>query len=165
MSTQLISFSIGGVACLFLVAPPAMIWPANLVNCSLFNTLHSTQYAGMGSRGDICCERFFVHGFLASFVWCKSTSFQIPPVFIDPSRPQISSWDTSVRHPLTFFTVMLNPVSSPSPLVLSMGHLDQTPRPQSVFLAFCIGQVLTLTIEIAALFGSVYIFFFLPTLN
>ncbi|KAG6817299.1 hypothetical protein H0H87_010641 [Tephrocybe sp. NHM501043] len=32
MSTQLIGFSIGGVARRFLVAPPSMIWPINLVN-------------------------------------------------------------------------------------------------------------------------------------
>ncbi|KAF9042221.1 small oligopeptide transporter [Panaeolus papilionaceus] len=69
MSTQLIGFSIGGVARRFLVAPPSMIWPTNLVNCALFNTLHSQQYAGMGTRGGISRERFFVYAFLGSFVW------------------------------------------------------------------------------------------------
>jgi len=69
MSTQLIGFSIGGVARRFLVAPPSMIWPANLVNCALFNTLHSQQYAGIGTRGGISRERFFVYMFIASFVW------------------------------------------------------------------------------------------------
>ena len=39
MSTQLIGFSIGGISCRFLVQPPSMIWPANLVNCALFNAL------------------------------------------------------------------------------------------------------------------------------
>lgn len=71
MSTQLIGFSIGGVARRFLVSPPSMIWPANLVNCALFNTLHSQQYAGIGTRGGISRERFFVYGFIASFVWCE----------------------------------------------------------------------------------------------
>ncbi|TFK38745.1 small oligopeptide transporter [Crucibulum laeve] len=69
MSTQLIGFSIGGIARRFLVAPPSMIWPTNLVNCALFNTLHSQQYAGIGDRGGISRERFFVYGFLGSFVW------------------------------------------------------------------------------------------------
>ncbi|KAG6914552.1 hypothetical protein DXG01_016661 [Tephrocybe rancida] len=32
MSTQLIGFSIGGITRRFLVAPPSMIWPINLVN-------------------------------------------------------------------------------------------------------------------------------------
>jgi OPT family small oligopeptide transporter len=69
MSTQLIGFSIGGVARRFLVAPPSMIWPANLVNCALFNTLHSQQYAGIGDRGGISRERFFVYGFTCAFFW------------------------------------------------------------------------------------------------
>lgn len=71
MSTQLIGFSIGGVARRFLVAPPSMIWPANLVNCALFNTLHSQQYAGIGTRGGLSRERFFVYWFLGSFFWCE----------------------------------------------------------------------------------------------
>ncbi|KAJ7159688.1 small oligopeptide transporter [Mycena filopes] len=69
MSTQLIGFSIGGVARRFLVAPPSMIWPANLVNCALFNTLHSQYYAGIGTRGGLSRERFFLYAFLGSFFW------------------------------------------------------------------------------------------------
>ncbi|QRW10201.1 OPT oligopeptide transporter protein [Ceratobasidium sp. AG-Ba] len=69
MSTQLIGFSIGGIARRFLVAPPSMIWPANLVYCALFNTLHSQQYAGAGTRGGISRERFFLYGFIGSFCW------------------------------------------------------------------------------------------------
>lgn len=72
MSTQLIGFSIGGVARRFLVQPPSMIWPANLVTCALFNTLHSQTYAGAGAPTGISRERFFSYVFLASFVWCKS---------------------------------------------------------------------------------------------
>ncbi|KAJ7232442.1 OPT oligopeptide transporter protein-domain-containing protein [Mycena haematopus] len=44
-------------------------WPANLVNCALFNTLHSQQYAGIGSRGGLSRERFFLYAFLGSFFW------------------------------------------------------------------------------------------------
>ncbi|KAI0667564.1 small oligopeptide transporter [Trametes maxima] len=69
MSTQMIGFSIGGIARRFLVAPPSMIWPANLVTCALFNTLHSQQYSGMGTRGGISRERFFTYAFLGSLVW------------------------------------------------------------------------------------------------
>lgn len=36
---------------------------------ALFNTLHSTQYAGMGKRGGISRERFFLFAFLGSFSW------------------------------------------------------------------------------------------------
>ena len=48
---------------------PTPVWPANLVNCALFNTLHSQVYAGMGNRGGISRERFFFYGFAASAVW------------------------------------------------------------------------------------------------
>ncbi|KAI5122711.1 hypothetical protein M0805_009764 [Coniferiporia weirii] len=66
MSTQLIGFSIGGIGKRFLVCPPSMIWPANLVLCALFNTLHSRNYSGMGSRGGISRERFFVYAFVGA---------------------------------------------------------------------------------------------------
>ncbi|KAJ7791750.1 OPT oligopeptide transporter [Mycena olivaceomarginata] len=69
MSTQLIGFSIGGVARRFLVSPPSMIWPTNLVNCALFNTLHSQYYSGIGTRGGLSRERFFLYAFLGSFSW------------------------------------------------------------------------------------------------
>ena len=93
MSTQLIGFSVGGIARRFLVQPPSMsaslspslplkpiintsrsiptVWPANLVTCALFNTLHSQQYAGIGNRGGISRERFFFYGFFASVVYCQ----------------------------------------------------------------------------------------------
>ena len=69
MSTQLIGFSIGGIARRFLVQPPSMIWPVNLVNCALFNTLHSQVYTGMGKRDGISRELFFFYAFLASASW------------------------------------------------------------------------------------------------
>ncbi|KAG6868859.1 hypothetical protein C0993_008988 [Termitomyces sp. T159_Od127] len=69
MSTQLIGFSIGGIARRFLVQPPSMIWPTNLVTCALFNTLHAQSYAGMGNRGGISRERFFLYAFLGSAIW------------------------------------------------------------------------------------------------
>ncbi|KAG5730198.1 hypothetical protein E4T56_gene11694 [Termitomyces sp. T112] len=69
MSTQLIGFSIGGIARRFLVQPPSMIWPTNLVTCALFNTLHAQHYAGMGNRGGISREKFFLYAFLGSAIW------------------------------------------------------------------------------------------------
>ena len=47
----------------------ATVWPANLVICALFNTLHSQTYAGFGHRGGINRERFFFYCFLASTAW------------------------------------------------------------------------------------------------
>ncbi|KAG9221094.1 hypothetical protein CCMSSC00406_0005467 [Pleurotus cornucopiae] len=69
MSTQLIGFSMGGIARRFLVQPSSMIWPSNLVTCALFNTLHSSSYAGIGDRGGITRERFFFICFVCSAVW------------------------------------------------------------------------------------------------
>jgi OPT family small oligopeptide transporter len=69
MSTQLIGFSIGGIARRFLVQPPSMIWPYNLVTCALFNTLHAQQYAGVGSRGGFSREKFFYIAFACSATW------------------------------------------------------------------------------------------------
>ncbi|KAH9944677.1 OPT oligopeptide transporter [Amylocystis lapponica] len=69
MSTQLIGFSIGGILRRFLVQPPSMIWPANLVTCALFNTLHQQYYAGVGVRSGMSRERFFLYVFLGSFCW------------------------------------------------------------------------------------------------
>ncbi|KIJ40174.1 hypothetical protein M422DRAFT_107595, partial [Sphaerobolus stellatus SS14] len=69
MSTQLMGFSLGGIARRFLVAPPSMIWPANLVSCALFNTLHSQYFSGQGNRDGITRERFFLYVFLGSFFW------------------------------------------------------------------------------------------------
>ncbi|KAL5530115.1 hypothetical protein ACEPAF_6372 [Sanghuangporus sanghuang] len=69
MSTQLIGFAMGGIGKRYLVSPPSMIWPSNLVSCALFNTLHSQYYAGVGHRGGISRERFFLYAFIGAFCW------------------------------------------------------------------------------------------------
>ncbi|KAG1727749.1 OPT oligopeptide transporter [Suillus paluster] len=69
MSTQLIGFSLGGIMRRFLVLPPSMIWPTNLVTCALFNTLHAQTYAGIGKRGGISRERFFLYVFCTGCAW------------------------------------------------------------------------------------------------
>jgi len=69
MSTQLIGFSIGGVARRFLVTPPSMIWPNTLVSCALFNTLHSQSYAGIGQHEGMSRERYFLYAFVGALLW------------------------------------------------------------------------------------------------
>ena len=64
-----IGFSIGGICRRYLVQPPSMIWPTNLVTCALLNTLHSQQYVGIGNRAGLSRERFFAYAFAASFCW------------------------------------------------------------------------------------------------
>ena len=46
-----------------------MIWPSTLVTCTLFNTLHSRVFPGMGPRGGASRMRFFCYTFLGSFCW------------------------------------------------------------------------------------------------
>ncbi|KZV75210.1 small oligopeptide transporter [Peniophora sp. CONT] len=69
MSTQLIGFSLGGICKRFLVTPPSMIWPQNLVAATLFNTLHGRQTAGSEARGGISRERFFLYVFCIYICW------------------------------------------------------------------------------------------------
>ncbi|KAI0368540.1 small oligopeptide transporter [Pilatotrama ljubarskyi] len=69
MSTQLIGFSVGGLARRLLVAPASMIWPNTLVVCALFNTLHSQSYAGIGTQGGLTRERFFAYAFISAALW------------------------------------------------------------------------------------------------
>ena len=64
MSTQLIGFSIAGVFKRFVVAPPSMIWPANLLKAVLFNTLHGQETSGTQGRGGISRLRFFYYVFI-----------------------------------------------------------------------------------------------------
>lgn len=119
MSTQLIGFSMGGVAKRFLVSPPSMsawllmslitspsddgssitVWPANLVTCALFNTLHSQVYSGFRDTG-MSRERFFLYWFLASFVWCKCTLCVAP--FAANSIVRFLSW-VSVHRSINVF--------------------------------------------------------------
>lgn len=114
MSTQLIGFSFGGAMRRFLVAPPSMIWPANLVLCALFNTLHSQSYAGIGNRGGISRERFFIYAFTCSVCWCRSILTD-KYVCFTPTR---SSRLVLIR--------LLPRVSVRSPLVLQLGMLDRS---------------------------------------
>ncbi|KAI0794846.1 OPT oligopeptide transporter protein-domain-containing protein [Abortiporus biennis] len=69
MSTQMIGFSVGGVARRLLVSPASMIWPNTLVICALYNTLHSQNYVGIGQRRGLSRERFFTYAFLAASIW------------------------------------------------------------------------------------------------
>jgi hypothetical protein len=64
MSTQLIGFSIGGICKRFVVAPPSMIWPDNLVTAVLFNALHGRETSGTQAYGGISRLRFFSNVFI-----------------------------------------------------------------------------------------------------
>ena len=69
MSTQLIGFSICGIYRRFLVAPPSMIWPDNLVTAVLFNTLHAQETSGTHAHGGISRKRFFYYVFIGYILY------------------------------------------------------------------------------------------------
>ncbi|KAH9855546.1 small oligopeptide transporter [Lenzites betulinus] len=98
MSTQLIGFSVGGLARRLLVAPASMIWPNTLVLCALFNTLHSQSYAGIGMRSGLSRERFFTFAFISAALWyiVPGYLFQALSVFtwvcwLAPQNPKINA--------------------------------------------------------------------------
>ena len=72
------------------------VWPANLVFCTLFNTLHSQQYQGIGSRGGMTRQRFFNYVFCGGVLWCTSRILSIK--FSRSLRTQISFLDTCLPH-------------------------------------------------------------------
>ena len=71
MSTQLIGFSVAGICKRILVAPPSMIWPANLVTAALFNTLHSQETSGTHSQVGISRGRFFTYVFVGYLLYSQ----------------------------------------------------------------------------------------------
>ncbi len=66
LSTQMIGFSLAGVARKYLVWPAAMIWPQTLPVSALLNTLHKVQEIRDGKWSRI---RVFFTFFLGIFAW------------------------------------------------------------------------------------------------
>ncbi|THH07611.1 hypothetical protein EW146_g9262 [Bondarzewia mesenterica] len=104
MSTQLIGFSIGGICKRFLVSPPSMIWPANLVTCALFNTLHHSHTAGSGARGGISRERFFVYVFVGYVCYIRFFSTASRPRLRVSFFPLRASWTSRHFCCIVFFS-------------------------------------------------------------
>jgi OPT oligopeptide transporter protein len=75
--------------CRTMMGTSITVWPANLVTCALFNTLHSQVYSGFRDTG-MSRERFFLYGFLASFIWCMCALYVAP--FVANSIVRFLSW-------------------------------------------------------------------------
>lgn len=73
LATQLTGLGLAGVARRFLVWPASMVWPQNLVACTLLNTLHAEEDAD--PRTGISRFRFFSYVVIGSFVWAFLPSF------------------------------------------------------------------------------------------
>ncbi|GAA5877802.1 hypothetical protein JCM16303_000242 [Sporobolomyces ruberrimus] len=66
LTSQMTGFGVAGLCRRFLVWPASMIWPQNLVSCTLLNTLHAAdEDAGNGTSR----FRFFVYTITGAFVW------------------------------------------------------------------------------------------------
>ena len=67
LATQFTGFGLAGICRRFLVWPASLIWPLNLVVCTLLNTLHAEDES-MGVGG-ITRYRFFMIASFGSFFW------------------------------------------------------------------------------------------------
>jgi len=67
LATTLTGFGLSGVCRRYLVWPTSMIWPQNLVSCTLLNTLHEED--DTGQKTDISRYRFFVYALAGTFLW------------------------------------------------------------------------------------------------
>ena len=66
LATQLTGFGIAGLARRFLVRPASMVWPQNLVACTLLNTLHAEED---NQSGGITRYKFFMFTAVAAFIY------------------------------------------------------------------------------------------------
>jgi OPT family oligopeptide transporter len=66
LATQLTGFGLAGLCRRFLVWPASMVWPQNLVTCTLLNTLHAEEDEG---QGGITRYRYFSYVMIGAFFW------------------------------------------------------------------------------------------------
>ncbi|KAF8150467.1 OPT oligopeptide transporter protein-domain-containing protein [Mycena galopus ATCC 62051] len=66
LATQLTGFGLAGMCRRFLVWPASMVWPQNLVACTLLNTLHAEDDE---SDGGMSRYRYFLLVATGSFFW------------------------------------------------------------------------------------------------
>ena len=73
LATQLTGFGLAGLCRRFLVWPASMVWPQNLVACTLLNTLHAEDEddgigIGIGNSGKgMSRYKFFIITTVGSF--------------------------------------------------------------------------------------------------
>ncbi|KPV72916.1 uncharacterized protein RHOBADRAFT_39051 [Rhodotorula graminis WP1] len=66
LTTQMIGFGAGGLCRRFVVWPASLVWPQNLVFCTLLNTLHAESEDEERGPSRI---RFFLYILAGAFVW------------------------------------------------------------------------------------------------
>ncbi|CAF0916062.1 unnamed protein product [Adineta steineri] len=88
ITSQILGYGIAGIMRKFLVWPSAMIWPANLVNCALFRTLHedregvdiNEEGGNTESRWKMSRLRFFFLASFCQFLWYWFPGYIFPVV-------------------------------------------------------------------------------------
>ncbi|KAI1321424.1 hypothetical protein EDD11_005115 [Mortierella claussenii] len=75
LCTQMLGYGMAGVLRRYLVYPAAMIWPANLVQVALFNTLHQDENLAPGQWSRF---KFFLVATLAMFLYQWIPGFLFP---------------------------------------------------------------------------------------
>jgi hypothetical protein len=67
LTTTTIGFSFAGLCRRYLVWPASLIWPQNLVTCTLFNTFHAEDDDGMD--GSLTRFKYFGYVSIAAAIW------------------------------------------------------------------------------------------------
>ncbi|KAF9583738.1 hypothetical protein BGW38_008704, partial [Lunasporangiospora selenospora] len=75
LCTQMLGYGMAGVLRRYLVYPAAMIWPANLVQVALFNTLHQDESLQPGQWSRF---KFFCFATLGMFLYAWIPGFLFP---------------------------------------------------------------------------------------
>ncbi|KAK3832927.1 MAG: OPT family small oligopeptide transporter [Linnemannia elongata] len=94
LTTQTLGFGMAGVLRRYLVYPAAMIWPANLVQVAMFNTLHKEEdlLPGQWSRFKFFCVAtacMFIYQWIPGFFFPVLSSIAWM-CWIDPKNPVLS---------------------------------------------------------------------------
>ncbi|KAI8596871.1 putative sexual differentiation process protein isp4, partial [Dissophora ornata] len=77
LTTQMLGYGMAGVLRRYLVYPAAMIWPANLVQVALFNTLHQDEDLAPGQWSRF---KFFLVATFAMFLYQWIPGFLFPVI-------------------------------------------------------------------------------------
>jgi hypothetical protein len=97
LATMLTGFGLAGVCRKFLVTPASMVWPQNLVSCTLLNTFHAED--DTDGKSGISRFRFFFYVLIGAFFWNFLPSF----LFIGLSFFSWVCWIAPSQFYLSFF--------------------------------------------------------------
>jgi len=101
LATSLTGFGLAGLCRKFLVKPASMVWPQNLVSCTLLNTLHAEEDDRMTG---ISRYRFFIYVMIGTFIWTFFPGF----LFVGLSFFSWMCWILPSEYPLSLAEHLTN---------------------------------------------------------